>query len=49
MHMEHVKNNGMSDRFALNSFLSVSKIAIMMGIIAIENLKKRSVVWSIPF
>lgn len=49
MHTEQVKNNGMSDNSILNSDLSVRSIAINMGIMAIENLKNSSVVWSIPF
>lgn len=39
----------MSVKSIFNKLLSVTKIAIIMGIIAIENLKKRSVVESIPF
>lgn len=49
MHNAHNKNIGMSDKSILNSFLSVNKMAINIGIIAIENLKKSNVVWSIPF
>lgn len=49
MHAAHTKNNGRSDRSILNSLLSVNSMAIRIGIIAIENLKNRSVVWSIPF
>ena len=47
--MEHIKNNGMSFNIVLKSFLSVNKIAIDIGSIAIENLKNSSVVESIPF
>ena len=39
----------MSDRSILNSLLSVAKIAINIGMIAIENLKNSNVVESIPF
>lgn len=49
MHNAHTKNKGMSFKSILNNFLSVSNMAITIGIIAIENLKKRSVVGSIPF
>ena len=49
MLIPQTKNNGMSFKSIFNKFLSVMKIAIIIGIIAIENLKKRSVVESIPF
>ena len=49
MHIAQTKNNGMSFKLILNSSLSVRKMAIKSGIIAIENLKNRSVVESIPF
>lgn len=49
MHIEHTKNRGMSDKSILNSDLSVRSIAINRGTMAIENLKKSSVGWSIPF
>ena len=49
MHIAHIKNNGMSFKLILNNFLSVKNIAIKIGMIAIENLKNRSVVESIPF
>jgi hypothetical protein len=49
MHTAHSRTSGRSDEFSLNNFLSVMSTAIMIGIIAIENLKKSSVVWSIPF
>jgi hypothetical protein len=39
----------MSFNFILNNSLSVKNIAINSGIIAIENLRKSSVVESIPF
>lgn len=39
----------MSFKLILNSSLSVASMAIMIGIIAIENLKKRRVVGSTPF
>jgi len=39
----------MSVESILNSDLSVRSIAINIGTMAIENLKNRSVVWSIPF
>lgn len=39
----------MSLKSILNKFLSVNKIAMVIGRIAIENLKKRSVVELIPF
>ena len=48
MHNAQIKNNGMSDKSILNSFLSVNIMAINIGIMAIENLKKSNVVWSIP-
>ena len=47
--MEQTRNNGMSFSVILNKFLSVNKIAIKIGIIAIENLKNSSVDESIPF
>lgn len=49
MHAEQAKNNGRSAKSILNNFLSVKSMAINMGMIAIENLKKRSVLSSIPF
>lgn len=49
MHIAQIKNRGMSVNFILNSFLSVRIMAISMGIMAIENLKNKSVVASIPF
>ena len=49
MQIAQTKNSGISFKLILNSFLSVNNIAIKMGIIAIENLKNRSVVGSIPF
>lgn len=49
MQIEHAKNRGMSDKSILSNSLSVSKMASKSGIMAIENLKKRSVVESIPF
>jgi hypothetical protein len=49
MHAEQTKNNGMSFKCILNNLLSVAKMAIRIGIIAIENLKKSNVVESIPF
>lgn len=49
MQMAHRMKSGMSDSVILNNFLSVSIIARAMGIMAIENLKKSNVVWSIPF
>ena len=49
MHIAQIKNKGKSDNSILKRVLSVSSMAINMGITAIENLKKRSVVWSIPF
>lgn len=48
MHIAQTRNNGRSDRLIFKSFLSVKKIAIRIGITAIENLKNSSVVWSIP-
>lgn len=47
--MAQPRNIGMSRGFILNSFLSVSKIAIISGNMAIENLRKSKVVESIPF
>lgn len=47
--MEHAKNRGISDNLILNSSLSLSNIAIIIGTIVIENLKNSSVVGSIPF
>ena len=49
MHIEHIKKRGRSDNSILSNFLSVSKIAINNGNIAIENLKKSRVVSFIPF
>ena len=49
MQMAHRMKSGMSDSVILNHFLSVSIIARAMGIMAIENLQKSNVVWSIPF
>lgn len=49
MHIAQTKNRGKSDKFILNNSLSVSMIAINIGMIAIENLKKSNVNWSIPF
>ncbi len=49
MHIAQIMNRGMSDKSILINCLSVKSIAINMGIMAIENLKKRSVVASIPF
>ena len=49
MHIAQTKNNGRSDKLIFKSFLSVKNIATRIGIIAIENLKNNSVVWSIPF
>lgn len=49
MHIAQIKINGMSFRFSLNSLLSVSRIAIKRGIMAIENLKNNNVVASTPF
>ena len=49
MHKEHAKNRGMSFKPILNSFLSVIRMAISRGIIAIENLRNSNVVGSIPF
>ena len=49
MHSEQTRTSGMSFKSILNNFLSVSKIAIRIGIMAIENLKNRRVVESIPF
>lgn len=47
--MAHARSRGMSDKSILSNLLSVSSIAINIGIMAIENLKNRSVVESIPF
>lgn len=47
--MEQTIKRGMSLKFTLNSFLSVNRMAIKIGIMAIENLRNRSVVESIPF
>ncbi len=49
MHIAQAKNSGMSDKSILKSFVSVKIIAINMGRTAIENLKNKSVVASIPF
>ena len=49
MHTAHAKNNGMSFKSIFKSFLSVRMMAISIGMIAIENLKNKSVPWSIPF
>ena len=49
MHIAQIKNNGMSFKLILKSVLSLNKIAIVIGMIAIENLKKRRVVASMPF
>jgi hypothetical protein len=49
MHIAHTKNSGMSFKFILSSFLSVKRMAIINGRIAIENLKNSNVVESIPF
>ena len=49
MQIAQTKNRGMFFKSILIKLLSVSKIAIKMGIIAIENLKNRRVVESIPF
>ena len=49
MHIAQIKNNGMSLRLIFSNFLSVKRIAIKIGIIAIENLKNSNVVESIPF
>ena len=49
MQIEQAKNSGISDKSILINSLSVSRMANRIGIIAIENLKKRSVVESIPF
>ena len=49
MQIEHSKNNGMSDNSILNSSLLVNSIAIKIGMMAIENLKNKRVVSSIPF
>jgi len=49
MQIAHTKNSGKSRRLILIRVLSVSHIAISNGIIAIENLRNRSVVESIPF
>ena len=49
MHIAQTKNNGRSLKLIFNSFVSVNKIAIRIGIMAIENLKNNNVVASIPF
>lgn len=49
MHNEHTKNRGMSFKSILKRFLSVARIAISRGIMAIENLRNSNVVGSIPF
>jgi len=49
METEQSNNNGISDTFILNNFLSVSRIIVNIGIIAIENLRNNNVVGSIPF
>lgn len=49
MHVAQAKNNGMSFSFILNNSLSVRKMVINSGTIAIENLKNSNVVGSIPF
>jgi hypothetical protein len=42
-------NNGRSFKSILNSFLSVRRMAMTIGSVAIENLRKSSVAESIPF
>ena len=49
MHTAHAKNRGMSFKSTFKRFLSVRRSAIRIGTIAIENLKNKSVPWSIPF
>lgn len=49
MHAAQAKNRGMSFRLIFNKPLSVSSMAIRIGMMAIENLKNRRVVESIPF
>ena len=49
MHREHAKNKGISFKSILKRFLSVKRMAINIGMIAIENLKNKRVGWSIPF
>ena len=49
MHTAQTINRGISFAEILNSFLSVNRIAIKIGMMAIENLKNRSVMESIPF
>lgn len=49
MHIAQTRISGMSLRFIFSRFLSVNKMAIKMGIIAIENLRNSNVVESIPF
>ena len=48
MQMAQIRYSGMFFFFILNSFLSVRKIPIVKGIIAIENLKNSNVVEFIP-
>ena len=49
MQTEQTKNRGMSDKSILRSSLLVNRMARRIGIMAIENLRNRSVVESIPF
>ena len=49
MQIAHIKKRGISLNSIFNSFLSVNIIATSNGMIAIENLKNKSVVESIPF
>lgn len=49
MQIAHTKNRGKSDKSILNNSLSVNMMASRIGMVAIENLKNRSVVESIPF
>ena len=49
IHTAQTKNIGMSLSSIFSNFLSVSRIAIRIGMIAIENLKNSRVVESIPF
>lgn len=49
MHMEHTRNSGISIKSILKCPLSVRRIEIRTGIMAIENLKKSNVMGPIPF
>jgi hypothetical protein len=49
MHIAHTKNSGKSDNSILKRLLSVRSIAIRIGMMAIENLRKSRVLWPIPF